>query len=81
MHVWSPGATEPPRHRVFARWLTTHADDHAAYATAKRRLAQHGFEDSMDYNNAQGPFVYDLYERIFAADENHSHHPRPRPLA
>jgi GrpB-like predicted nucleotidyltransferase (UPF0157 family) len=81
VHIWSPGAPEPRRHLAFARWLATHDDDHAAYAGLKRELAGQGFESVVDYNNAKAALIYDIYERIFAADENHWHGPHPRPLA
>ena len=81
VHVWSPGAIEPRRHLAFASWLATHPADLAEYGGAKRDLAALGFADGMSYNNAKAALVYDLYERIFAADENHSHVPHPRPLA
>jgi GrpB-like predicted nucleotidyltransferase (UPF0157 family) len=80
VHVWSPGAIEPRRTAAFRDWLREHADDHAAYADLKRALAQQGFTDVMDYNTAKGGLIYDIYERIFAADPEHEHTPQPRPL-
>ncbi len=79
VHVWSPGGREPQRTRMFRDWLRTHADDRAAYGDLKRRLAEQGFTDVMHYNNAKAALVYDIYERIFAADPAHEHTPRPRP--
>ena len=38
-----------------------------------------GFDDGMDYNNHKAALVYDIYERIFAADPAHEHAPQPRP--
>ena len=32
----------------------------------------------MDYNNHKAALVYDIYERIFAADPAHPHDPQPR---
>ena len=32
----------------------------------------------MHYNNAKAGLIYDLYERIFVADPEHAHTPRPR---
>jgi GrpB-like predicted nucleotidyltransferase (UPF0157 family) len=78
IHVWSPGAVEPRRTAAFRDWLREHADDHAAYADLKRALAQQGFTDVMDYNAAKGGLIYDIYERIFAADPAHEHTPQPR---
>ena len=80
VHVWSPGAIEPRRTAAFRDWLRDHADDRAAYAELKRTLARQGFTDVMAYNTAKGGFVYDIYERIFAADPAHEHTPRPRPI-
>ena len=53
---------------AFRDWLLGHEDDRAAYGDLKARLAEQGFTDVMDYNNAKGGFIYDIYERIFAAD-------------
>ena len=55
-----------------------HPDDREVYAALKRDLAAQGFTDAMQYNNAKAGLIYDLYERIFAADPEHSHTPRPR---
>lgn len=78
VHVWSPGATEALRTRMFCDWLRTHADDRAAYGDLKRHLAGQDFTDVMHYNNAKAALVYDIYERIFAADPAHQHTPRVR---
>ena len=32
----------------------------------------------MDYNNHKAALVYDIYERVFAADPAHEHDPQPR---
>ena len=79
LHVWSPGSQELERHLVFRDWLRTHPDDRAAYGALKAELAARGFRDVMDYNNHKAEHIYDLYERIFAADPEHPHVPRPRP--
>jgi GrpB-like predicted nucleotidyltransferase (UPF0157 family) len=79
VHVFSPGAREPRRHLMFRDWLRTHPDDRDAYAAVKRDVAADGYTDGMLYNNAKSGFVYDLYERIFAADPDHEHDPHPRP--
>ncbi len=78
VHVFSPGAVEPLRHRAFRAWLLTHPDDLTAYAALKRDLAMQGFSDAMHYNNAKAGLIYDIYERIFAADPEHRHSPQPR---
>jgi len=79
VHVFSLGAREPRRHRMFRDWLRTHPDDRAWYAEVKREVASRGFTDQMLYNNEKAWVVYDLYEKIFAADPEHEHDPHPRP--
>ncbi len=79
LHVWSPGALEPRRHQVFRDWLRSHDGDRQAYAALKADLGTRGFVDGNDYNNHKAEFVYDVYERIFAADPEHEHTPHPRP--
>ncbi len=78
LHVWSPGSIEPARTAAFRDWLIAHPDDREAYAALKRDLAGQGFTDVMDYNNHKAGLIYDIYERIFAADPDHQHTPRPR---
>lgn len=73
LHVWSPGAIEPQRHLLFVHWLQSHPEDRLGYAEVKRSAA----EDA-NYNDHKAGAVYDLYERIFAADPDHAHHPQPR---
>ena len=78
LHVFGPDATEPLRLVAFRDWLRTHDEDRDAYGDLKTLLAEQGFERVMDYNNHKAAFVYDVYERIFAADPAQSHDPRPR---
>jgi GrpB-like predicted nucleotidyltransferase (UPF0157 family) len=78
LHVFSPGATEPRRHVLFREWLRTQADDRDVYAATKTELATAGFTNGMDYNNHKAALVYDIYERVFTADPDHSHDPQPR---
>ncbi len=78
LHVFSPGAAEPQRHHLFTRWLREHPEDRAAYGEHKVAVAAQGFTDGMLYNNAKSALVYDLYEKIFAADPDHAHDPHPR---
>lgn len=78
LHVWSPGTPEPQRHLMFRDWLRAHPDDRATYAAHKTGIAARGFSDGNDYNNHKAALVYDLYERIFAADPAHEHDPQPR---
>jgi GrpB-like predicted nucleotidyltransferase (UPF0157 family) len=78
VHVFSTGAREPQRHRVFRDWLRAHDEDRAAYGEVKRQVASRGFSDAMLYNNEKAWVVYDLYEKVFAADPDHHHDPQPR---
>lgn len=78
LHVFSPTAQEPQRHLVFRDWLRTDETDRAAYGALKAQLATDGFDDVMDYNNHKAALIYDIYERIFAADPEHVHDPQPR---
>jgi GrpB-like predicted nucleotidyltransferase (UPF0157 family) len=78
VHVFSPGAQESQRQRRFRDRLIAHADDRAAYADLKRSLAQQGFTDVMQYNNAKAGLIYDIYERIFLSDPAVPHDPHPR---
>ena len=64
---------------AFRDWLRAHDEDRAAYGALKASLAEHGFQRVMDYNNHKAAVVYDLHERIFAADPAHPHDPQPRP--
>lgn len=82
VHVFSRGAREPRRHLMFRDWLRTHPDDRDHYSAVKREVAARGFTDGMLYNNAKAGYVYDLYEKIFAHDEEFGHDPhlRARPL-
>lgn len=76
LHVWAPDASEPARHRAFVAWLRTHPSDRQAYADAKLAAAAPG--TTLRYNDAKAAVVYDVYERIFAADPEHEHTPQPR---
>lgn len=78
LHVWSPGSHEPARTRMFRDWLRSHPEDRAAYGALKVELAEREFAEVMDYNNHKAGLVYDIYERIFLADPEHPHDPRPR---
>jgi GrpB-like predicted nucleotidyltransferase (UPF0157 family) len=77
LHVFSPGAVEPRRHRAFRDWLTVDDTDRERYGALKRDLASRPFESVMAYNNEKGVLIYEIYERIFAADRAHPHTPRP----
>jgi GrpB-like predicted nucleotidyltransferase (UPF0157 family) len=79
LHVFGPDAPEPRRVVAFRDWLRTHPDDRDDYGALKSALAERGFDRVMDYNNHKAALVYDIYERIFAADQAHDHEPQPRP--
>ena len=76
LHAWSPGAVEPQRHALFSSWLRDHPLDRARYAEAKLTAAES--DGSKRYNDLKAAVVYDLYERIFAADPEHHHDAQPR---
>lgn len=78
VHVFSVGAVEAARQRAFRDWLRGHADDREAYGALKRELAERNWPQVMAYNNAKAALIYDIYERIFAADPKHPHDPEPR---
>ncbi len=78
LHVFPPDAIEPRRQRAFRDWLHTHPDDRDAYAALKRELAMRSFGSVAEYNNEKAGLIYDIYERIFAADRGSTHTPRPR---
>lgn len=78
LHVWSR-MREPERHRMFRDWLRTHPDDREQYAAVKRAVADEGHTVEMLYNNAKAWVIYDIYEKIFAADPRHEHDRHPRP--
>lgn len=77
LHVFSPGAMEPQRHRAFREWLTANGADREAYGELKRELSTRSFDSVMLYNNEKGALVYEIYEHILAADPQHPHTPQP----
>ncbi len=78
LHVFGPGAVETQRQLCFRNWLRGHVDDRDAYGALKTELGGRGFTRVMDYNNLKYALVYDIHERIFAADPAHGHDPHPR---
>jgi hypothetical protein len=56
-----------------------HPEDRVAYGEHKG-AAKRGFADVKSYNNAEAGLIYEIYERIFAADSQHHHDPQPCPL-
>ncbi|WP_209020571.1 GrpB family protein [Nocardioides sp. 1609] len=79
LHVFAPDSRESRRHRMFGAWLRAHPEDRELYASVKQEVAGRGFTDAMLYNNEKAWVIYDLYEKIFAADPEHPHDPHPRP--
>jgi GrpB-like predicted nucleotidyltransferase (UPF0157 family) len=79
VHVFSRDAVEPRRACAFRDWLQSHPEDRAAYGEHKVALAERRFADVTSYNNAKAGLIYEIYERIFAADSQHHHDPQPRP--
>jgi GrpB-like predicted nucleotidyltransferase (UPF0157 family) len=70
LHVWSPDASEPARHRIFRDWLRTHPADLALYRDAKREAAAAtnlAGEDVMAYNRRKQDVVREIYGRAFHA--------------
>jgi len=66
LHVFAPDCPEVIRHRMFRDWLTTHPDDLARYAAAKR-AAVPGGGNVMDYNGRKQAVLREIYERMFRA--------------
>ena len=70
LHVFSPDAPEPWKHRIFRDHLTRDADDRARYARVKREAASHatrGAETMMEYNARKQAVIREIYERAFRA--------------
>lgn len=68
LHVFSPGAAESERHRIFRDWLRAHPRDRAAYAEAKlaaSRATQMGGGDVTDYNARKQAVIMEIYGRAF----------------
>jgi GrpB-like predicted nucleotidyltransferase (UPF0157 family) len=66
LHVFGPDCPEVIRHRMFRDWLTTHPDDLALYAQAKR-AAVPGGGTVMDYNRRKEAVIREIYDRLFRA--------------
>lgn len=70
LHVFSSGAAEPVRHRIFRDWLREHPEDRALYLEAKlgaAARANEAGEDVMDYNARKEPVIHAIYDRAFRA--------------
>jgi GrpB-like predicted nucleotidyltransferase (UPF0157 family) len=66
LHVFGPDCPEVIRHRMFRDWLSTHPDDLALYAEAKR-AAIPGGGTVMDYNRRKEAVIREIYDRLFRA--------------
>jgi GrpB-like predicted nucleotidyltransferase (UPF0157 family) len=66
LHVFGPDCPEVIRHRMFRDWLSTHPDDLALYAAAKRSAAPGG-GTVMDYNRRKEAVIREIYDRLFRA--------------
>lgn len=70
LHVFSPGAAEPARHRIFRDWLRAHPDDRDLYRDAKIAAADEANaagEHVMEYNARKQQVIREIYGRAFVA--------------
>ena len=70
LHVFSPGAPEPVRHRIFRDWLREHPEDLALYRDVKLAAAAEANaagEHVMEYNARKEPVIRAIYDRAFRA--------------
>jgi GrpB-like predicted nucleotidyltransferase (UPF0157 family) len=70
LHVFSPDAPEPVRHRIFRDWLRTHPEDLALYRDAKlaaAAAANEAGEHVMQYNERKESVIREIYDRAFRA--------------
>ena len=70
LHVFGPGAPEPARHAMFRDWLSTHPDDCAKYAAAKREAAaasREAGEGVREYNARKNGVIQEILARMFQA--------------
>lgn len=67
VHVFSPGAPEPERHRRFRDWLRSHPEDCDDYAALKRQLARRTWVSGDAYAEAKGSFIEAVLARAHAA--------------
>jgi GrpB-like predicted nucleotidyltransferase (UPF0157 family) len=66
LHVFGPDCPETIRHRMFRDWLSTHDEDRARYARAKREAVRGG-GTVMDYNRRKQAVIREIYDRLFRA--------------
>jgi GrpB-like predicted nucleotidyltransferase (UPF0157 family) len=70
LHVFSPDAAEPVRHRIFRDWLRMHPDDLALYRDSKlaaAAAANAAGEHVMEYNARKESVIREIYDRAFRA--------------
>lgn len=70
LHVFSPGAAEPVRHRIFRDWLLGHPEDLALYRDCKLAAAaasNQAGEHVMEYNARKQTVIREIYDRAFRA--------------
>ena len=70
LHVFSPDAAEPVRHRLFRDWLREHPEDLVLYRDAKLGAAAESNaagEHVMEYNARKEPVIRAIYDRAFRA--------------
>ena len=68
LHVFSPDAPEPWKHRIFRDHLRRDSADRDLYAQTKREaaeLATNGEETMMEYNARKQAVIRDIYARAF----------------
>ncbi|HEV2637707.1 MAG TPA: GrpB family protein [Actinocrinis sp.] len=63
LHVFSPGAEEPERHKVLRDWLRSHPQDRDLYARTKRELAERDWEFMYQYTDAKGQVLREILTR------------------
>jgi GrpB-like predicted nucleotidyltransferase (UPF0157 family) len=70
LHVFSTGAPEPIRMRLFRDWLREHPEDLALYCDTKlgaAAAANAAGEHMMQYNARKEPVIRAIYDRAFRA--------------
>ncbi len=66
LHVYEPDRPEVRDYRDLRDWLRVDAADRELYAAAKRRLAQHQWNDMNDYADAKTDVIRDVLTRARA---------------
>ena len=81
LHVFSPGSGGAGPNPDVPRLAPGAPGGSRRLRCTQDSLAERHFTEVMDYNNHKAGFVYDVYERIFAADPAHAHDPQPRAVS